>query len=205
MNFLNELTYKYLYLKYYLLEYPLYKLIFKRIGKRSKILSVLRLEYPENIIIGDNVIIGFSAWLAATKHINADPNLVISDGCTLGDYNEIYCIKEVILEKNVFTAKNVYISDNTHSYKDINIPVFKQEVVLTNSVRIGESAWLGINVCVLGASVGKHSVIGANSVVTTSIPDYCVAVGAPAKIVKRYDFETKIWRKTNSKGEFIDE
>ena len=54
-----------------------------------------------------------------------------------------------------------------------------------------------------GASIGKHCVIGANSVVIHDIPDYCVAVGAPARIVKRYDFSAQQWRKTDQKGNFI--
>lgn len=50
------------------------------------------------------------------------------------------------------------------------------------------------NVCVCGASIGKHCVIGANSVVTTDIPDYSVAVGSPAKVVKQFDFGEGIWK-----------
>ena len=48
-------------------------------------------------------------------------------------------------------------------------------------------------------------VIGANAVVRGHFPDYCVIVGVPAKIVKRYDALSGIWKKTNSKGEFLDE
>ena len=46
-----------------------------------------------------------------------------------------------------------------------------------------------------GVTIGKNSVIGANSVVTKDIPDYCVAVGAPAKVIKKYDFESGKWLK----------
>ena len=60
-------------------------------------------------------------------------------------------------------------------------------------VIIGEGSWLGENVCVCGASVGKHCVIGANSVVTRDIPDYCIAVGSPARVVKRYNFDKNTW------------
>ena len=54
---------------------------------------------------------------------------------------------------------------------------------------------MGENVCVIGAKIGKQCVIGANSVVIHDIPDYCVAVGSPAKIIKRYDYSTQIWKK----------
>jgi acetyltransferase-like isoleucine patch superfamily enzyme len=48
-------------------------------------------------------------------------------------------------------------------------------------------------VSIIGANVGKNSVIGANSVVTSDIPDYSVAVGAPAKVIKRFNQDTKRW------------
>jgi len=84
----------------------------------------------------------------------------------------------------------------------VAVPVCKQAVVQKKSVRIGEGSWLGINVCVLGANVGKHCVIGANSVVTKDIPDYCVAIGSPARIIKRFDMESGLWKKTDSFGNF---
>lgn len=63
-----------------------------------------------------------------------------------------------------------------------------------DSVRIGEGSWLGTNVVVVGnVHIGKHCVIGANSVVTKDIPDYTVAAGIPCKVIKRYDFERKEW------------
>ena len=192
-------------LLYYVFKYPYYKIIFKNIGTRTQIYSLIRLEYPKNIYLGNRVTIGNLAWLAASPHIIDSPLLKIGDNCLIGDSNEFYCIKEIILESSVFTSKNVYISDATHKYQDISIPIVKQEIALTGTVRIGEGTWLGLNVCVLGANIGKHCVIGANSVVNKSIPDYCVAVGSPAKIVKRFDFETNKWRKTNSIGIFIDE
>lgn len=62
------------------------------------------------------------------------------------------------------------------------------------NVHIGDGSWLGTHVVIAGnITIGKHCVIGANSVVTKDIPDYSVAVGIPAKVVKRYNFDTKCW------------
>ena len=61
---------------------------------------------------------------------------------------------------------------------------------------IGEGSWLGTKVTVVGnVHIGKHCVIGANSVVTKNIPDYSIAVGIPARVVKQYNFETKCWER----------
>ena len=81
-----------------------------------------------------------------------------------------------------------------HEYKNINLPAKNQGIRIVKKVIIGEGSWLGENVCVCGASIGKHCVIGANSVVTTDIPDYSVAVGSPAKVVKQFDFGEGIWK-----------
>ena len=80
--------------------------------------------------------------------------------------------------------------------------ILNQPIRQNGIVEIGEGSWLGHNACVLGASIGKHCVIGANSVVTHDIPDYSVAVGSPAKIIRRYDSTTKTWRSTRGNGDF---
>jgi acetyltransferase-like isoleucine patch superfamily enzyme len=87
----------------------------------------------------------------------------------------------------------VYISDNQHGYENPDEYILNHYIVQRGSVEIGEGSWLGENVCVIGASIGRHCVIGANSVVTKDIPDYCVAVGSPASVIKTYDFDQKKW------------
>lgn len=63
-----------------------------------------------------------------------------------------------------------------------------------NEIIIGDGSWIGTNSVISGdVHIGKHCVIGANSVVIKDIPDYCVAVGTPAKVVKKYDFNEKKW------------
>lgn len=72
-------------------------------------------------------------------------------------------------------------------------------------VKIGENSKIYNNSVILpNVVIGKHCVIGANSVVNKDIPDYSVAVGSPAKVVKRYNFKTEQWEKTNEMGEFLD-
>jgi acetyltransferase-like isoleucine patch superfamily enzyme len=73
--------------------------------------------------------------------------------------------------------------------------------VQLKDVCIGDGTWLGENVCVIGCSIGRHCVIGANSVVTRDIPDHCVVVGSPARIVKRYSAEQRRWLRTDPDGE----
>ena len=90
-----------------------------------------------------------------------------------------------------------------HGYEDITKPIKKQPIIQKKEVIVGDNSWIGENVCIIGAKVGKHCIVGANSVVTRDVPDYSVVVGSPARIIKRYDFEKQEWRKTNSIGNFI--
>lgn len=173
-----------------------YKIIFGGLNIKASIISPLRINGASHIYIG-NSRIGYKTWLAARPHTGyKDVKLIIEDGCTIGNFNHIYATKSIILHNSVLTADKVYISDNLHDYRDINIPIKDQPIVQKNCVEIGEGSWLGENVCVIGAKIGKHCVIGANSVVTKDIPDFCVAVGAPAKVIKHYDFNKKLWVKS---------
>ena len=121
--------------------------------------------------------------------------MTIQSGTTIGHFAHIIALHSMTIEKNVLIGDKVFISDCTHSYEDINKPVLKQDVKEISPVVIGEGSWIGENVCICGASVGKHCVIGANSVVTSDVPDYCVAVGSPARVVKKFDFTSNEWKK----------
>lgn len=182
-----------------------WKFLLAEFGKKTYIFSPLRIDGPENISVGSKVYVGYKTWLAALPLTGEKQcSLIIKDDCAIGNFNHIYCTKQIILEKGVLTADKVYISDNLHGYEDIHTYIKEQSIIQNRTVVIGEGSWLGENVCVLGAKIGKHCVLGSNSVVTKDIPDYCVAVGIPAKIIKRYDFSTQSWRKTNPQGEFIN-
>ena len=188
---------KFYSLLYLLLHHWRYKMMFGTINRKCRIFSPLRIDGAKNIFIkGKYTIIGRQTWLAAkTYNGNSSCKLEIGAGSKIGNFNHIYCTQRIIIEKNVLTADKVYISDNLHCYENIEIPIFMQPIKQLKTVVIGEGAWLGENVCVIGASVGRGSVVGANSVVTKDIPDYCVAVGIPAKVIKQYNHITKQWER----------
>ncbi|MFC4262698.1 acyltransferase [Ferruginibacter yonginensis] len=190
---------------YYKIKYLYYKTKFKKFGYASVLRSPMSLGGTKNISIGKCTFIGYNAWLAAVPHTGQSTcELTIGDNCSIGNFNHIYATGKIVIEDYVLTADKIYISDNLHGYEDVTIPIKLQKIVQKNSVVIGYGSWIGENVCILGCSIGKQSVIGSNSVVTKSIPDYCVAVGNPAKIIKRYCLETKQWKKTNPDGDFIN-
>lgn len=166
----------------------------------SKSLIYKPLHVQGGIKIGSRVQIHYQSWIEANPLTGAkEARLEIGDGCIIGHFNEIYATKSIIIENDVLTADRVYISDNLHGYENPDIPIHKQRVIQNgDGVRIGEGSWLGVGVAVIGANIGKHCVIGANAVVTHNIPDYSVAVGIPAKVIKRYNFNTHQWERVNN-------
>lgn len=145
-----------------------------------------------------------NAWIvASTITGEKNPECIIGKNCSIGMDNEIYATKSIVIEDNVLTAARCYISDNMHGYTDINVPVKDQSQQQIGTVRIGEGSWLGAGVAVLGCNIGRHCVIGANAVVNRDIPDYSVAVGIPARVVKRYNATTGRWERTAPDGSFL--
>lgn len=157
--------------------------LFKHFGKNSKLISPLKIDGFRNIHIGDQVTIGYKSWLAAV----GSSTLIISNGCRIGSFNEIYATDRIEIGENVLIADNVYICDNAHDYEDIRTPILGQPVINKGRVKVGSGAWLGRNVVVIGTSIGRNSVIGVNSVVLSDVPDFCVAVGSPAKEIRRWN------------------
>lgn len=125
---------------------------------------------------------------------NSVGNIIIGNECRVGIGNTI--IGPVRIGDNVNLAQNVTISGLNHIFEDIDKKISEQGIS-TSPINIYDDVWIGANSVVLaGVSIGKHSIIGAGSVVTKDIPPYSVAVGNPAHVIKQYDSDLKKWIKT---------
>ncbi|MCC6369607.1 MAG: acyltransferase [Bacteroidia bacterium] len=142
-----------------------------KIGVGSELRPYCVIDGTKNVFIGNNVIVPENTRLIT------DPS----------DKNST-----IIIEDSVLFAPNVSVYATTHTFNSTELPV-KQQALKNSSTIIKSGAWLGVNVVIMpGVTVGKNAVIGANSVVTKDIPDYSVAVGAPAKVVKQLTNQNKI-------------
>jgi acetyltransferase-like isoleucine patch superfamily enzyme len=126
-------------------------------------------------------------WL----HLGADTairchegTLRIGDKCTFARRDSINCYLDVQLGDSVLIADDVYISDFDHRFSDQDRPI-KNQGIVKSRVCIGNDVWLGTKVTVMrGVTIGNGAVVGANAVVTRDVPDYGVAVGAPARVIR---------------------
>ena len=177
---------------------------FRFLSKSTLFNSPFRINGFGGISINEDTSFQSGVWLYCCGIDDIQANLSIGRCSVFGYNNHITCVRSVTIGDFVLTANNVYISDNIHEYEDITKPIINQPVKFKKAVKIDNGAWIGENVCIIGASVGQNSVIGANSVVTHDIPDYCLAVGIPARIIKRFDLHKNAWVKVDLGLEYYD-
>jgi acetyltransferase-like isoleucine patch superfamily enzyme len=171
---------------------------FKEIGVGTRISPPLRFGNLGQVSLGDEVIINRDCWILTLNEKNheSSPKLIIKSHAGIGMGATISAASRILIDEYVLLARNVYISDHGHAYEEVDTPIMCQGISMVRPVSIGRHSWLGQNVSVLpGASIGVHCVIGANSVVLSDIPDYSVAVGSPARVVKMYNRSTKRWER----------
>ena len=160
---------------------------FRRLGPQSTLRTPIRLHGVQNIAVGSRVFVGSDSWLevVGASARRTEPAIVIGDGTSISGHCTITAAQSVVIEANVLIARYAYISDHSHAYTSPELPIKAQGITKIAPVRICEGAWLGQNVVVCpGVTIGRNAVIGANSVVREDVPDFCVAVGAPAKVVR---------------------
>ena len=184
---------------YKFLVAPYYRCIFKKFGKNSRIEFPSIIEGSSKILIDNNVFIRRNSRLECLNYY-ADAKLLIKSRARIESNAHIIALKSITIGTNVTIAQNVYISDNIHGYEDIHVPIRDQDPIFRGECVIGDDSWIGENACIIGAIIGKHCIIGANAVVQKNIPDYCVVVGVPGRIVKRYNPATMKWEKTSKEG-----
>jgi acetyltransferase-like isoleucine patch superfamily enzyme len=101
----------------------------------------------------------------------------------------------VLIGENSACSQNCFISGQSHLYEDVS-KKFLRQGFKTEKVIIGKNVWIGANsVILLGVKIGDNSIIGAGSTVIEDVPPYCVVVGNPGKIIKKYNFQTKQWER----------
>lgn len=165
---------------------------FGAFGRGSAICFPVTALYGERYMrIGDGTIIGphvtLSAGIAPSHVLARETAVSIGSRCLIGRGSGIVAHESIEIGDDVFTGHHIYVTDANHGYEDVDAPVGRQ-FGEAKPVSIGSGSWIGHGAIVLpGARIGEHVVVGAGSVVTGELPDFCVAVGSPARVIRRYD------------------
>lgn len=173
-----------------------YGLVINHIGKRSYVSSVDRLIGAKNLTIGDGVYIGHHARIEAHDNWNGKsywPNIIIEDNVSVGQNLHLAAIGKLCIGKGTVISGNVLITDIEHIYSDIDKSISQQDIQ-HKLTYIGENCFIGYGAVIqAGTVLGKHCIVGSNAVLKGEYPDYCVIVGVPGKVVKKYSFEDGKW------------
>jgi acetyltransferase-like isoleucine patch superfamily enzyme len=165
---------------------------------------------PERISIGDDVWLGPGSLLLPvlrfprpplwpdskprTSEQSFEPTIVIGNRVTATANLTLGAHEAILIEDDVLFAANVHLSDGFHGFENADEPYKYQPISRIAPIVIKRGCWIGQNVVILpGVTIGELSIIGANSVVTRDIPARCIAVGTPARVIRKWDAGTRQW------------
>lgn len=176
-----------------------YRFLLKKLGVKSIIYTPMRIVNLNHIVIGNKTIIEKEATLYAVgQFANKIYNgkIAIGNNVYINHHFNATATNNITIEDDVLIAYNVSLFDFNHGYEDISCNINKTDLDVKGPIVIGEKSWIGMNVAILGkVKIGRHCIVGANSVVINDIPDYSIAVGNPAKIIKKFNQETNKWER----------
>ena len=147
--------------------------------------NVLESMREERLEIGAHVLLEPGVWLTAP----APARIRIGSGSFLNLGVMVAAAELVEIGEHCMFANGCFVTDADHRFDDPDMPVPWQGFTSKGPTRLGDNVWCGANVVITGGvSVGERCVIGANSVVTSDIPAFSVAAGAPAKVLKQVEY-----------------
>jgi acetyltransferase-like isoleucine patch superfamily enzyme len=167
---------------------------FAGLGSKVRIHHTCDIKRPiaPYIQFGNSVLLDREVWLnVPVAPSTAGPAIIFEDGCMVGRRGVISARNRIHFERNVIFAPGVLVMDHNHAFGDINAPIAAQGITDGGTIRIEEGCWIGFGVAIVCGKgelvIGRNSVIGANSVVSRSIPAHSVVAGNPARVVKQFD------------------
>jgi lipopolysaccharide O-acetyltransferase len=174
-----------------------------------------RISNPRCIWIGDDVSLGPGCLLSPTRKYPGafmqgapdveiqefEPVIRIGDRVSATGYLTIGATTRVEIGDDVLLAAHIFISDNQHGHARTDLPYKYQPLEKIAAVSIGQGCWIGEHVVIMpGVEIGEMSIVGANSVVTESVPPRSIVVGSPARIVRSWNPASETWDKPDASG-----
>lgn len=170
----------------------IYKPFFGKFGFFSYIGKPVFLYGTSKIFIGSKVRIYPNVRLEVH---GKESRIEIQDDTRIAQNVHITSGANLVIGKSTTILANTFITNIDHDYSEIGVNILNQKMIIKET-RIGENCFIGIGAAIqAGTILGKQCIVGANSVVKGTFEDYTVIVGSPAKVVKKYNFETQKWEK----------
>ena len=163
-----------------------------RIGKYSYVANTLFIHGVNRVLIADKVRI----FPGVRMETHQDGYIDIHEDVSIGQNFHITSAGDRLkIGAHTTISGNVFITNIDHDYREVGRHILKQPLLVRHT-EIGENCFIGYGAAIqAGTVLGRQCIVGANSVVRGDFPDYCVIVGAPARIVKRYNPVSGEWEK----------
>lgn len=176
--------------------------LFGQFGAESILFYPSRIHNLKNIFVGKNVILESSIWLNAIdewRGTSYNGKISIDDQSIICFGTQISALESITIGKHVGISRFTVIVDHHHDYTYADLPILQAPLTKARPVVIEDEVFVGVHCLIApGVTIGRHSFIAANSVVTHNIPPYSFAAGAPARVLRVYNHQTKIWEKCSS-------
>ncbi len=171
-----------------------------RLGRSPRLLGLRHMHLGRNLHAGNDL------WLEAVTSyggLTFNPTVRIGNDCNFSDAVHIACTNSIDIGDGLLCGSRVLLSDHSHGLygpegaspqSDPETRPADRPLSRHKAIRIGRNVWIGDGVAVLaGAEIGDGAIIGANSVVTRSLPPHCVAAGSPARPLRRWNEASATW------------
>jgi acetyltransferase-like isoleucine patch superfamily enzyme len=147
--------------------------------------NVLEALREDRLRIGAHVLLEPGVWITAP----GDARITIGSGTFLNQGVMVAAVELVEIGANCMFANGCFVTDGNHRFDDPDKPVPWQGFTTKGPTRLGDNVWCGAHVVITsGVTVGERCVIGASSVVTSDLPPFSIAAGAPAKVIRRIEY-----------------
>lgn len=178
---------------------PRFKKEFLYFGKNSIVLYPSNIPDKKFIKIGSNTTILQNSRIQVFNRLTGlNANITIGDNCYIGSSLTLLAGANISIGNDVLMASNVLITSENHGMNPESAIPYMDQPLICKPVFIDDGCWIGEKVSVLsGVHIGKKCIIGTNAVVTKDIPNYSIAVGIPARVVKTFNFESHKWENGN--------
>lgn len=160
----------------------------KTTGRDCLLAKDVRITNGQYISFGERCSIQEHCVIETIPGTRCNPELIIGNAMSLGQYSHITCANKITIGDNLLTGRFVLITDNAHGQselEDMKLSPMNRKIYSKGEIKIGNNVWIGDKVSIMaGVTIGDGAIIAANSVVTHEVPPYSVAGGIPAKIIK---------------------